>query len=124
MTRTPRRRYRVRLRSAVAGSFLAAASVTSLLGVGAAPAPAAASEVIVQSPDQVDDEISNRTRQLDNAPTVGARVPLLVAAGRTSSERLAGVGADLDRAVLLQLITPEQAGGFYAQVERRVASGL
>ncbi|MHA7240002.1 hypothetical protein [Arthrobacter sp. TMS1-12-1] len=91
MTETPRRRYRVRLRRAMAGSFLAAATAGALTGVGAAPALAAPASVV--------------------APT-------------SAQERLAGVRADLDNAVLLRLVTPEQAGGFYAQIERRVAAGL
>jgi hypothetical protein len=41
----------------------------------------------------------------------------------SSSGRLEGVRADLENAVGMGLVTTEQARGFYAQIERRVASG-
>lgn len=124
MTTSPRRRYRVRLSTALAGSFLVAASTTSLIGVGTAPALASTSRVTAESTEHVDEESNDRLEWVKAAPTVGTATTFLVTVGRTSNDRLAGVEADLDQAVLLRLVTPEQASGFYAQVERRVAAGL
>ncbi|WP_104166507.1 hypothetical protein [Arthrobacter sp. SX1312] len=125
MTGTRRRRYRVRLRRAVAGSFLAAASAASLAGLTAAPALAVPPAVTAPSD-------STRSDASDLIPGVhlgeaGVASWGAAAAGVTvpsAQERLAGVRADLDTAVLLRLVTPEQASGFYAQIERRVAAGL
>ena len=89
------RRYFVRARHAVAGSLIVAASLT---GVGVAPSVAASPTV---------------TRPQETEAT-GASL---------SSERLEGVRADLENAVGMGLVTAEQAKGFYAQIERRVASG-
>lgn len=127
MTTPPRRRYRVRLRTALAGSILAAASATSLLGVGTAPALASTARVTVESPEHVDEVPGDRVARGEVASSVGPASTgstSLATIGRTSDDRLAGVEADLDRAVLLRLVTPEQASGFYAQMERRVAAGL
>ncbi|NJC23234.1 hypothetical protein BJ994_002310 [Arthrobacter pigmenti] len=85
------RSYRVRLRNAVAGSLIAAASLT---GVGVAPSVAASPTVM---------------RPQGSDPS--------------SADRLAGVRADLKNAVGMGMVTTEQAQRFYAQIERRVASG-
>ncbi|MHA7178866.1 hypothetical protein ACX80J_01995 [Arthrobacter sp. MDB2-24] len=132
MSTTPRRRYRVRLRRAVAGSFLAAAAAASVAGLAAAPALAVPPAVAagVDSADSADslDSSGYEARDLilelrpGSSPNAASTV---TAGGATSSaDRLAGVRADLDRAVLLRMVTPEQADGFYAQIERRVAAGL
>ncbi|MFJ6001101.1 hypothetical protein [Arthrobacter sp. NPDC092385] len=121
----PRRRYQVRLRKAVAGSFLAAATAASLTGFTAAPALAVPLRVVSASPDSTDHEAGDLTLGLDSPSSVTPAAPVAATTGLESSEeRLAGVRADLDRAVLLHLVTPEQADGFYAQIERRVAAGL
>ncbi|WP_394248153.1 hypothetical protein [Arthrobacter pityocampae] len=121
MTDMPRRRYRVRLRRVMAGSFLAAATAASLTGVAAGPALAAPSSVIAPtgSTGSTDSTDGDARDLLSGVPAVIAEVP-----AATSQDRLAGVRADLDTAVLLRLVTPEQAGSFYAQIERRVAAGL
>ena len=125
MTGTRRRRYRVRLRRAVAGSFLAAASAASLTGLTAAPALAVPPAVVVPTDSTAGDapdllpgvHWGSVGVESWGAATAGITVP-------SARERLAGVRADLDNAVLLRLVTPEQASGFYAQIERRVAAGL
>ncbi|OUM40153.1 hypothetical protein [Arthrobacter sedimenti] len=138
MSETPRRRYRVRLRRAVAGSFLAAATAASAIGLAAAPALAVPPAVVagLDSLDSSDSSDSSdfsdssdyeaRTLILGTRPGSSPHVVSAATAGGaiSSAERLAGVRADLDRAVLLRLVTPEQADGFYAQIERRVAAGL
>ncbi|MHA7287126.1 hypothetical protein ACX80I_12670 [Arthrobacter sp. MDT3-44] len=134
MSTTPRRRYRVRLRRAVAGSFLAAAAAASVTGLAAAPAlafpPAVAAGVDSADSSDADslDSSGYEARdlilglRLGSSPNAASTV---TANGATSSaERLAGVRADLDRAVLLRMVTPEQADKFYVQIERRVAAGL
>lgn len=121
MTGTRRRRYRVRLRRAVAGSFLAAASAASLTGLSAAPALAVPPAVIAPT-DSTGSGAPGLILDVESA-SVGFP-PAAVVAVATPQERLAGVRADLDKAVLLHLVTPEQATGFYAQIERRVAAGL
>ncbi|WP_104180788.1 hypothetical protein [Arthrobacter sp. B0490] len=125
MSETPRRRYQVRLRKAVAGSFLAAATAATLTGFTAAPALAVPPRVLAASADTTDYEASDIILGLDSASSVTVASPIAVTTpGPSSGERLAGVRADLDRAVLLRLVTSEQADGFYAQIERRVAAGL
>jgi hypothetical protein len=114
MTDPPRRRYRVRLRKALAGSMFAAAAAASLTGLAAAPALAAPPRTMSASSTIVDDAHGPAAPLLADHP-VGARA---------SAERLAGVRADLDRAVLLRMVTPDQADAFYLQIERRVAAGL
>jgi len=104
-----RRRYRIR--RALAGSFLAAAATASLSGV-AAPAASAA------PPSSASSSVQGLL-----LPPEALR-EALVSAEVPGSERLAGVRAELDQAVLLRLVTPEQANRFYAQLERRVAAGL
>lgn len=128
MTYPRRRRYQVRLRKAVAGSFLAAATAASLTGFTAAPALVAPPRPVAESSDY---EAGDITLGLDSAapvsvaPPVTVASPFAVASGTTSSEeRLAGVRADLDQSVLFRMVSPEQADGFYAQIERRVAAGL
>ncbi|MDQ0735886.1 hypothetical protein [Arthrobacter agilis] len=125
MSETPRRRYQIRLRRAVAGSFLAAATAATLTGFTAAPALAVPPRVQAVSADTTDYEAGDVILGLDSAAAVTVASPLAVAGVAPSpAERLAGVRADLDRAVLLRMVTPAQADGFYAQIERRVAAGL
>ncbi|TKV29398.1 hypothetical protein FDK12_00135 [Arthrobacter sp. NamB2] len=116
------RRYQVRLRTAVAGSFLAAAAAASLTGATAAPALAVPPRAVAAD---VDHEAGDITLGPDPASSVTVASPVAVASGTTSAQvRLAGVRDDLDQAVLMRLVTPEQADGFYAQIERRIAAGL
>ena len=89
------RRYFVHARHAVAGSLILAASLT---GVGVAPSVAASPTVT--RPQEPDAETAS-----------------------SSSDRLKGVRSDLENAVGMGLVTADQAKGFYAQIERRVASG-
>ncbi|MHA7208816.1 hypothetical protein [Arthrobacter sp. MDT1-65] len=125
MSETPRRRYQIRLRKAVAGSFLAAATAATLTGFTAAPALAVPPRVLTASADTADHEASDIILGLDAASSVTVASPIAVTTLAPSSEdRLAGVRADLDRAVLLRMVTSDQADGFYAQIERRVAAGL
>ncbi|WP_434993468.1 hypothetical protein [Arthrobacter sp. Ld5] len=125
MTESQRRRHRVELNRAVAGSFLAAATAASLTGLTAAPALAVPPSVITPV-DSTDGDAPDLL--LGAAPASGDTAPGGAAASEvpvtSEQERLAGVRADLDNAVLLRLVTPEQAAGFYAQIERRVAAGL
>ena len=86
--------YFVRARHAVAGSLIVAASLT---GVGVAPSVAASPTVTRPQEPEVRDS--------------------------SARDRLEGVRADLENAVGMGLVTAEQAEGFYAQIERRVASG-
>ncbi|WP_155849576.1 hypothetical protein [Arthrobacter sp. H20] len=95
MSSRPRVRYQVRVRHAVAGTFLAASSAVSITGLSAMPAVAAhASSVEVSYPVSAD------------------------------AERLSGVRSELDHAVALGSVTNDQADAFYAQIERRVNAGL
>jgi hypothetical protein len=124
MSQTPRRRYRVRLRRAVAGSFLAAAVTASLSGLAAGPALAVPPRPVAASSGHADFEASDTMPGLDPLTSMLVESPVATSAGPSAGERLAGVRADLDRAVLLSMVTPEQANGFFAQIERRVAAGL
>jgi hypothetical protein len=117
-----RRRYQIRLRKAVAGTCLAAATAASITGFTAVPALAASSRTVAATSDYEADDII-----LGFGPVSPASVsaPVSVATlAPSATERLAGVRADLDTAVLMRLVTPEQAAGFYSQIERRVAAGL
>jgi hypothetical protein len=105
-----RRRYRIR--TALAGSFLAAAAAASLTGFAAAPASAASSIPAFSA---------GRGDLLGSVGNGGAGATPAATAAR---ERLAGVRADLDQAVLLRMVAPDQADVFYAQIQRRVAAGL
>ena len=96
MSHKPRARYQVRVRHAVAGTFLAASSAVSIAGLSAMPAVAAGPSSTV--------EVTYETS--------------------ASAERLAGVRSELDDAVALGSVTAGQADAFYAQIERRVQAGL
>jgi hypothetical protein len=132
MSTNPRRRYRVRLRRAVAGSFLAAAAAASVTGLAAAPALAVTPAVVagVAYADSSDSSDSSdydaRDLILGLRPGSSPKAASTVTGGgeTSSADRLAGVRADLDQAVLLRMVTPEQADRFYAQIEGRVAAGL
>jgi hypothetical protein len=121
MTDPRRRRYRVRLRKALAGSMFAAAAAASLTGLTAVPALAAPPRTMSASSTVVDDDDAH-----DFAAPLLADLQLadLPVGGPASAERLAGVRADLDQAVLLRMVTSDQADAFYLQIERRVAAGL
>ncbi|WDF32750.1 hypothetical protein PTW37_12920 [Arthrobacter agilis] len=122
MSETDQPRHPVRLRRAVAGTFLAAATATSALGFAAAPAQAAPPVLAASATDY---DAGDVLLARDAAPRAGARSAVATATGAPSStERLAGVRAELDQAVLLRMVTSQQADGFYAQIERRVAAGL
>lgn len=95
MSRKARARYQVRVRRAVAGTFLAASSAVSITGLSSMPASAA------------------------NMSSVAVSYPV-----SASSERLAGVRSELDHAVALGSVTADQADAFFAQIERRVNAGL
>ncbi|MHA7277849.1 hypothetical protein [Arthrobacter sp. HLT1-21] len=96
MSHKPRVRYQVRVRHAVAGTFLAASSAVSIAGLSAMPAvasgPSSMVEVTYERPG--------------------------------SAERLAGVRSELDDAVAFGSVTASQADAFYTQIERRVYAGL
>ncbi|RJT83066.1 hypothetical protein D6T63_00990 [Arthrobacter cheniae] len=124
MSQTPRRRYRVRLRKAVAGSFLAAAVTASLSGLAAGPSSAVPPRTVAASSGHSDVEAIDTIPDLDPVTSMGVASPVDTGVGQSAGERLAGVRADLDRAVLLSMVTPDQANGFFAQIERRVAAGL
>ncbi|MCQ1999530.1 hypothetical protein [Arthrobacter zhaoxinii] len=98
----PRRPAAVRLRTAAAGSFLAAASAAGLGVIGAPPARAAICPVssLVDCGSSVAD-VDEGTR-----------------------ERLAGIRTDLGNAVAWGSVTQAQADRFYAQLEGRIARGL
>jgi hypothetical protein len=129
MSTNPRRRYRVRLRRAVAGSFLAAAAAASVTGLAAAPA-LAVTPAVVAGVDYADYSDSSdydaRDLILGLRPGSSPKAASTVTGGgeTSSADRLAGVRADLDQAVLLRMVTPQQADRFYAQIEGRVAAGL
>ncbi|NOJ61713.1 hypothetical protein [Arthrobacter sp. 260] len=96
MTSKPRVRYQVRVRHAVAGTFLAASSAVSITGLSAMPTVAAGASSSVEATYEAS----------------------------ASAERLAGVRSEMDNAVALGLVTTSQADAFYAQIERRVNAGL
>ncbi len=119
------RRYQIRLRKAVAGSCLAAATAASLTGFTAVPALATSARTVAATSDYEADYEADDLVAGPGAVPANVSVPVTVAAPAPSAtERLAGVRADLDTAVLMRLVTPEQASGFYSQIERRVAAGL
>ncbi|KAD4060265.1 hypothetical protein GD627_04225 [Arthrobacter yangruifuii] len=99
---SPRRPAAVRIRTAAAGSFLAAASAAGLGVIGAPPAKA---------------EIGPVSSMLDGGT-------LAADDERGVRERLAGIRTDLDNAVAWGSVTRTQADRFYAQLEGRIARGL
>ena len=128
-----RRPASVRIRTAAAGSFLAAASAAGLGTAGAAPARAAESSPVTvpfsadtaDSADTVDavDTVDAGARagaELlgDAAPLGDAQLP------QAARERLAGIRADLGNAVQWGSVTQTQAEGFYAQIHARILRGL
>ena len=116
------RRHQIRLRRAVAGSFLAAATATSATGFTIDPVLAEPPRFV---PGGSHSSVYETTDIIGLDPA--SSVPLVSPVAATSSpttERLAGVRAELDQAVLLRMVTLVQADAFYAQIERRVAAGL
>ncbi|MCC9173407.1 hypothetical protein [Arthrobacter sp. zg-Y179] len=101
-----RRPAAVRIRTAAAGSFLAAASAAGLGVIGAAPARAAVCPV--------------------SSPVSSAVDSAAQAAGvdRGREERLAGIRTDLGNAVAWGSVSQAQADRFYAQLEDRISRGL
>jgi hypothetical protein len=102
-----------RLRTAAAGSVLAAVSIT---GVGAAAAPASAAE------------LRSFLAPLERPGAAGPAVSDTGDGGadrQTSAEgRLLGIRQDLANAVAWGSVTQQQADGFYAQMQSRIARGL
>ena len=98
-----RRPASVRIRTAAAGSFLAAASAAGIGTAGALPARAAESSPVT-------------------VPFAAGDGHAALPAG--TLERLAGIRADLDNAVKWGSVTRTQAEGFYAQLQARILRGL
>lgn len=127
-----RRPASVRIRTAAAGSFLAAASAAGLGTAGAAPAKAAEScpVTVPFSADTADTAAA--VDAVDTAAAVDADVraaegaePLADAQlPEAARERLAGIRADLGNAVQWGSVTQAQADGFYAQIHARILRGL
>lgn len=110
----PRRTHLGRLRTAAAGSVLAAVSIT---GVGAAAAPASAAEV------------RSYLAPLDRPGEVasGGEAPIVGSGAETQTsdaKRLLGIRGDLSNAVAWGSVTQQQADQFYAQMQSRIARGL
>jgi hypothetical protein len=102
-----------RLRTAAAGSVLAAVSIT---GVGATAAPASAAELrsflapLERPGGAAGPAVSDKDSDADR---------------RASAEgRLLGIRQDLANAVAWGSVTQQQADRFYAQMQSRVARGL
>jgi hypothetical protein len=143
MPQTPPTGPRVRVRRLVAGSFIAAFSAVSSAGLAAAPAEAgtnrAGTSVSPAAPHHQSWTPSGAASFAGAGASAGSVPPVstpevkgsvlraLPVRGRAlpaSSGRLQAIRAELDGAVALRLVTAEQADGFYAQIERRVAAGL
>lgn len=106
----PRRSQMGRLRTAAAGSVLAAVSIT---GVGAAAAPAQASE------------LRSFLTPVEGLGAAVAGADEEVSAPRDSAERrLTGIREDLANAVAWGSVSQAQADAFYAQMQSRIARGL
>ena len=124
-----RRPASVRIRTAAAGSFLAAASAAGLGTAGAAPAKAAEScpVTVPFSADTVDNAAAVDTVDTVNADARAAEGAELLADAQlpeAARERLAGIRADLGNAVQWGSVTQAQADGFYAQIHARILRGL
>ncbi len=116
-----RRPASVRIRTAAAGSFLAAASAAGLGTAGAAPAKAAEScpVTVPFSADTVDTAAVNAHARAEGAEQLAdAQLP------EAARERLAGIRTDLGNAVQWGSVTQAQADGFYAQIHARILRGL
>ncbi len=99
-----------KLRTAAAGSVLAAVSIT---GVGAAAAPAQASE------------LRSFLTPVEGLGTASGGAGESASAPRdTAEQRLTGIRGDLANAVAWGSVTQAQADGFYAQMQSRIARGL
>ncbi|MDK1359816.1 hypothetical protein QNO00_05995 [Arthrobacter sp. zg-Y1219] len=110
----PRRTHLSRLRTAAAGSVLAAVSIT---GVGAAAAPASAAELR--------SFLAPLDRPGEAAGSPGSDTPGSDTDRRTSDEgRLLGIRQDLANAVAWGSVTQQQADQFYTQMQSRIARGL
>ncbi|MCC9195727.1 hypothetical protein QNO08_14270 [Arthrobacter sp. zg-Y820] len=115
----PRRTHLSRLRTAAAGSVLAAVSIT---GVGAAAAPASAAELrsFLAPLDRPGEAAGS-----PGSDTPGSDTPGSDTDRRTSDEgRLLGIRQDLANAVAWGSVTQQQADQFYTQMQSRIARGL
>ncbi|MFB9797673.1 hypothetical protein ACFFON_12075 [Arthrobacter citreus] len=107
----PRRTPMSKLRTAAAGSVLAAVSIT---GVGAAAAPASAAELR--------SFLAPLDRTGDAAVLDGAAAEEQELA--SNAGRLQGIREDLANAVAWGSVSQQQADRFYAQMQSRIARGL
>ncbi|WP_341393308.1 hypothetical protein [Arthrobacter sp. G119Y2] len=105
----PRRTHMNRLRTAAAGSVLAAVSIT---GVGAAAAPASAAE------------LRSFLTPLDRPGEAAGSPGSDADRGKSDAGRLLGIREDLANAVAWGSVTQQQADRFYAQMQSRIARGL
>ena len=99
-----------KLRTAAAGSVLAAVSITGV-GVAAAPAGAAELRSFLAPLEGFDDAAPDTGRAED-------------AAGSAAAKRLSGIREDLANAVAWGSVTQQQADSFYAQMQSRISRGL
>ena len=124
-----RRPASVRIRTAAAGSFLAAASAAGLGTAGAAPARAAESSPVTAPVSPAGAAVRPDAQGATARPDAQGATALpdaqldtrLLEADR---ERLAGIRADLGNAVQWGSVTQAQADGFYAQIHARILRGL
>ena len=121
-----RRPASVRIRTAAAGSFLAAASAAGLGTAGAAPAKAADScpVTVPFSADTADTVAAVDAVNADAQAAEGAEQLADAQLPEAARERLAGIRTDLGNAVQWGSVTQAQADGFYAQIHTRILRGL
>ena len=124
-----RRPASVRIRTAAAGSFLAAASAAGLGTAGAAPAKAAESCPVTvpfsaDTADTADTVAAVDTVNADAQAAEGAEQLADAQLPEAARERLAGIRTDLGNAVQWGSVTQAQADGFYAQIHARILRGL
>ncbi|EMY35773.1 hypothetical protein D477_002506 [Arthrobacter crystallopoietes BAB-32] len=116
-----RRRYFVRSMRIAAGSFLAAAAVTTMGALGSASAVAA-----VPAFESVHTKVSAAGAALYvRRESELLERQLLRQRGdeRERTDRVAGIRAEMDQAVDWGLVTPAQAERFAAQLESRIMNG-
>jgi hypothetical protein len=103
-----------RLRTAAAGSVLAAVSITGVGAAAAAPASAAELRSFLAPLERPGGAAGAAVSDTDSD-----------ADRRTSAEgRLLGIRQDLANAVAWGSVTQQQADRFYAQMQSRIARGL
>ena len=109
-----------KLRTAAAGSVLAAVSIT---GVGAAAAPAQAAEL--RSFLSPLDRSGGSALDAGSGKVVSTGIDTGADANTdTAARRLLGIREDLAKAVAWGSVTQQQADSFYAQMQSRIARGL